>query len=403
MRGYELVKVLNFVRMGGSEEELRAAEIIKAEVKGSLEEFMIPYSEIKDVNLVVNNEKYEATGFLRSGNIDGEYPLVVVDMPEACEYLDLENKACLIPCRLTYAFYNALVKAKAACVITSGGSIYDDISKTDLEEIIIRDRHLKEGTLCGFNIRTIDALKIAESNATTVSLKLIQEETTRLSHNVVSVIPGEKEEEIVFTAHYDSVKFSQGIYDNGTGSGAILDLYNYFKHTKPKYTLRFIWCGSEERGLLGSKAYTEFHKDELKKMKLCINVDMTGVVLGYDLACISAGLDIVNYVKALSCEVGFPIKVSQGVYSSDSTPFADNGVPSISFARLGYENGNKIHSRLDDGRFLNENNYNNTLNFIITFVNKILEAKVYPLSKDVPENIKNDIQKYYGLNQEKKS
>ena len=43
---------------------------------------------------------------------------------------------------------------------------------------------------------------------------------------------------------------------------------------------------------------------------------------------------LVNYIKYLGCEVGFPIQVRQGVYSSDSTPFADNGIPSVSFARI---------------------------------------------------------------------
>ena len=32
-----------------------------------------------------------------------------------------------------------------------------------------------------------------------------------------------------------------------------------------KHNVRFVWCGSEERGLLGSKAYVKKHLKELKK------------------------------------------------------------------------------------------------------------------------------------------
>ena len=53
-----------------------------------------------------------------------------------------------------------------------------------------------------------------------------------------------------------------------------------FIHTKHRYGLRFVWCGSEERGLLGSKAYCEAHEEELKKGVLNVNLDMIGCTTG---------------------------------------------------------------------------------------------------------------------------
>ena len=48
----------------------------------------------------------------------------------------------------------------------------------------------------------------------------------------------------------------QGIfpYDNMSGSVGILGIAEHFAKNPHRYGLRFIWCGSEERGLLGSKA-----------------------------------------------------------------------------------------------------------------------------------------------------
>ena len=41
----------------------------------------------------------------------------------------------------------------------------------------------------------------------------------------------------------------------------------HFVKNKPLRTLKFIWRGPEEMGLLGSKAYTQAHKDDLDKYK----------------------------------------------------------------------------------------------------------------------------------------
>ncbi|UKI49511.1 MAG: M28 family metallopeptidase [Clostridium sp.] len=208
-------------------------------------------------------------------------------------------------------------------------------------------------------MRILDAHKLVLTNPTKVRLTLIEQELQSESHNVIATIEGtdKKNEVIAFTAHYDSVRFSTGAYDNGTGSTTILELFNYFMDHKPSRTLKFIWCGSEEMGLLGSKAYVKTHEAELKDYVLNINVDMTGVVLGYDIACCTTENSGVEIVNALGKEIGFAIRAKQGVYSSDSTPFADKCVPAISFARISPMGGARIHSRLDVIDFLDEDNY----------------------------------------------
>ena len=46
-------------------------------------------------------------------------------------------------------------------------------------------------------------------------------------------------------------------------------------------------------------------------------------------------------------KVGFPVESRTGLYSSDSTPFADQGVPALSFARDASRNVAPIHCRYD--------------------------------------------------------
>ena len=223
------------------------------------------------------------------------------------------------------------------------------------------------------------------------------------SQNVVATIEGEiKNEVIAFTAHYDSVKFSSGAYDNGTGTVTIFDLLRYYSVNKPKRTLKFVWCGSEEVGLLGSKAYTELHKSELTNYKFCINVDMTGIVIGYDIAVCTSSESLVHYLNYFANIKGFALKVSQGVYSSDSTPFADNGVPAVSFARISPSGGAQIHSRKDVVDFISQTSLDKTTNFIKIFSSEIINGSVFPIDSKMPENMKKELDKYLGRDQNDK-
>ena len=206
----------------------------------------------------------------------------------------------------------------------------------------------------------------------------------------------QQEEVVVFTAHYDSVKFSTGAYDNGTGSTTILETLVHFAANKPNRTLKFVWCGSEEMGLLGSKAYCEEHKDELNAYKLCINVDMTGVVIGRDIACCTSKNSLVEYINCMGKEVGFAITARQGVYSSDSTPFADKGIPAVSFARLAPRGGAEIHSRKDVIDYLDSKNYYRTCDFINSFAEKMDKSVYMPIDREIPDEMKKELDIYLG-------
>ena len=261
-----------------------------------------------------------------------------------------------------------------------------------------RERNYKLGKIPAVCIRMKDAEAVLRAKPAKAHVVMIEDELKNLSHNVVATIEGSqyKDEIIAFTAHYDSVSYSRGAFDNATGSTAIMQLLAYFKEHQPKRTLKFVWCGSEEMGLLGSKAHCEIHKEELPKYKFCLNVDMIGVTIGFDIACCTSNISLVNYIKYLGYEVGFPIQRRQGVYSSDSTPFADCGVPSVSFARLAPQGGAVIHSRKDVIDFLEEENYYRTCDFMALFANRLVSSVVFPVEKEIPMNMKEEIEYYFG-------
>ena len=408
-KSFELLNKLYFVRTGGSKEELEAANIIKAEceslgVEADLESFKVDGCDIKkaSVKFLDPDMEIECAGVGMSSSttedgITGEF--TYVNSQADVEIQDLEGKICLIHSKLVnQKMYRRIVEKKAIGLVLCTGSVYDDAENVDLDPYMYRERNYKYGKIPAVCIRMKDAEKVLRAKPKKANIVLIQDELQNDSHNVVATIEGGKykDEIIAFTAHYDSVSYSKGAYDNATGSTGIMQLLAYFKEHKPARTLKFIWCGSEEMGLLGSKAYVEAHKEELTNYKLCINIDMIGVTIGFDIACCTSNNSLVNYIKYLGCEKGFAIAPRQGVYSSDSTPFADAGVPALSFARIAPAGGAVIHSRKDVMDYLEEDNYYKSCDFITAFSERMVESVVVPVEREIPNNMKEEIEYYFG-------
>lgn len=408
-RAFNVLKEISFERLGGTKEELAALHIIKREVdnlnvSNVIEEFEVNSYEIECAEITVtkpNLETYNVNGFGMCDQTPVEgvnAGFVYVENLKKLELYPVEGKVVLLTNPMTYQVYEDLVKRNVAAIICSSGSIYDDLNNTDLEERTLRERHYKHGKVPCFTMRMVDCEKLVLSNPEEIHFKLRQKESKATSHNLVATILGsEKPDEIVcFTAHYDSVRFSTGAYDNGTGSVTILELLHYFVKHQPKRTLKFIWCGSEEMGLLGSHAYVAQHKEELKDYKLCLNVDMTGVVLGKDIAVCTSEMSLVNYIDYYAKNVGFMIEASQGVYSSDSTPFAYNGVPAVSFARISSRGGAEIHSRKDILKTIDPTYLEKTILFMADIAENLISSVYFPVPKTMPDNMKDELDKYLG-------
>lgn len=414
-KSFDFLEKLSFERTAGSVDELKAANLIIEEchrigVSASLERFEIDFPKIIKAKLEILEPFYEefiVTGYGMTGSTDEAgivREFIYVDNTLDCSLVNCTDKIVLLNGRLDYKSYKKIVDKKPAGLIIMTGSIYDDPKNTDLQQLILRPEFYAHGKIPSVAIRMKDAHNLLLKEPKLAKITLIQEENKSLSQNVVAKICGssDKLETIYITAHYDSVVFSAGAYDNATGSISILDIMNYFVVNKPVHNMVFIFCGAEERGLLGSKAYCEKHKDEMNNAIFCVNVDMIGVLVGRDIACCTTEQSVITYLSFLSKEIGFPLEAYQGVYSSDSTPFADALVPAVSFARISPNGGAEIHTRRDTTEFLEPNNYCRTCNFIKKFIEKIDSSIIFPFVKSMPEKMIEELD-YYNLRKERKN
>ena len=83
-----------------------------------------------------------------------------------------------------------------------------------------------------------------------------------------------------------------------------------------------------------------------------------------------------------------------GVYSSDSTPFADHGVPSLSFARSMPGGQSNIHSRYDTMILLSEEQLRDDGDFCADFTAFMADAADCPVKREIPDKIRDELDKY---------
>jgi Zn-dependent M28 family amino/carboxypeptidase len=136
------------------------------------------------------------------------------------------------------------------------------------------------------------------------------------------------------------------------------------------------------------------HEDELASFALNVNLDMIGCIMGKFIACCSAEESLVNYITYLGSERGFGISAKQDVYSSDSTPFADKGVPSLSFARIAPPNTATIHNRYDTPALMKAEHMLADIEFITAFVDRMANAVRCPVGREIPDKVKDKLDTY---------
>ena len=387
-----------YVRMGGSDAELRAANYLKdiceeLGLDAHLEDFEVQMADMKKATLTVDGKEIECKGYFCAGSGEIEAPLY---------YLTSDDKYSLSCCRGNIVMidgylgawrYRDMVENGAVGFITYDGNVNfadHDIDQRELRAAAVGD-HAK---ILGVNINAKDAVELINNEAKMAKITIDQEEYVGKSHNVVVALPGEIDEQIVFTAHYDSTSLSQGAYDNMSGCVGLVGMAEHFSKNPHRYGMKFIFCGSEERGLLGAKAFCEAHEEELKNTVLCINLDMIGCIMGKFIACATADNSLVSYVSYLGDELGFQVKANQDVYSSDSTPFADKGVPAISFARLAGGNLAPIHNSYDTKAVMKTEHMQKDIAFITAFASRMANAVHCPVPRVMPDNMKEKLDEY---------
>ena len=387
-----------YIHTGGSAEELKAAKYIQSVAEGfglesSLEAFDVDMATMHEAVLEVDGVSVPCKGYFCSGSSTVEAPFYYLRTTDPYALSQCRDKIVMIDGYLGYWRYHDLVEYGAVGFITYDGHVnYADrnIDQRELRGFVREDKRVMPGV----NINVKDAMALVAKQSRMAKITLRQDQFVGQSHNVIADIPGQIDEYIVLTAHYDTTSLSQGAYDNMSGAIGLLGIAEHFMTHPHRYGLRFVWCGSEERGLLGSKAYCAAHPEALEKIALCINLDMIGCIMGKFAGVATTEDKLCDYISYLGLEFGMSVHTEQDVYSSDSTPFADKGVPAVSFARWAPNPTGTIHNSYDTMALMSGEQMKQDIDFLILFTDRMANAVKCPVARKIPDNMKEKLDEY---------
>ncbi|HXT61677.1 MAG TPA: M28 family peptidase [Pyrinomonadaceae bacterium] len=136
---------------------------------------------------------------------------------------------------------------------------------------------------------TVPAVELDPAKKVTVTIAIKGEHPA--TQNVVAVWEGGdpvlKNEYVAVGAHYDHVgicapgqadPICNGADDDGSGTTALLGMAEAVSHAKqrPKRSVLFVWHCGEEKGLWGSRYFTDYPTIPLDKVVTQLNIDMIG-------------------------------------------------------------------------------------------------------------------------------
>ena len=178
----------------------------------------------------------------------------------------------------------------------------------------------------------------------------------KITGNVIGILEGTdtelKDEWIIIGAHHDhlgsggsgsssrmpdTTAYHYGADDNASGVSSVLELAAYFSNAEPgpRRSMMFITFGGEEMGLLGSRYFVENYKDDLKKIKATINLDMVGRMRKdstLQIGGIGTAKEFKSLVDSLNQDYGFLLNLSQAGYGpSDHASFYTKDIPVLFF------------------------------------------------------------------------
>ena len=408
-RAYQFVADTAYVRESGTKGEHKAAEYILktaeqvAAMPGKAEYIQTPRMEIfqcpdfqqKKAELVIcqpYEKSYPVRAYLNGACTLEEgitAPFFFVGKGDDISLSQAKGAVVMVCDPIREAMIDKIKAAGILGFVTVCGTPIDKG-----EDRIPQQYRRKASDLPGASIHYLDALEIVEKEASLCHLNIRQSEISRKSANVAVRILGKEypEEIVTVTAHYDSVPEGPGAYDNMSGGAIVMEAFRYFAEHRPTRTMEFIWFGSEEKGLVGSRNYVKSHEAEMKNHVFNLNVDLAGQLLGGNVLGVTADPSVCTELKALMEENRLGVTIKNQVWASDSNAFAWKGVPALTLNRDGFG----MHTRHDTVEYISPRGLEEGSKTLCTAAAWAANEPHFSFLREIPEEMQRELEKYFA-------
>lgn len=398
----KVIKELDFVRLSGTAGEKKAVDIICKYIREAGSEPVIENFDLNSFEpgkAIIKSGEKEFTGtpygLNKSALINGE--LVWLDHIDMIRHNRGKYRDKIV---MSYGFSRGI----APLLRESGVAGYIGAGSPGRKATSLSHRQssVEDGYIHSLTVSHETGLKLKKLSGQIIEIEIEQKTKKAKAYNIVVDIAGKGLDETLTIAggHLDSVAHSPGASDNGGGIVSLLKIIEHFNKRKPARDLRIVFFGGEELGLLGSQNYVKQHLEEIKnRLGLMFNIDVSGDDMAMDRLMVLGSKDLLGYADGLIRERGYLFRKDLGIYSSDCMPFAKYEIPSINLARSGGKASRMIHTSGDNFRNVSKAGYENTIMVSIYMLERILDAGVYPVSREIDDSLREKIEKYlWNLN-----
>lgn len=188
--------------------------------------------------------------------------------------------------------------------------------------------------------------------------------------NVICVVPGKSERQIVVGAHYDYRTEGHGIVDNWSGASLLPSLLESLKVEPREHTFVFIAFAGEEDGMLGSKSYVQ-HLDRAQREKIDAMVNLDTLGLGPTKVWASASSKpLVNALFNVAAMLHSPLAVMNvdGAGDSDNSSFRDAKIPEICIHSVMPDTIGILHTYRDQISAIRRNDYYESYHLLVAYL-----------------------------------
>jgi Iap family predicted aminopeptidase len=177
--------------------------------------------------------------------------------------------------------------------------------------------------------------------------------------NLICVLPGATDSEIIIGAHFDHVSEGNGVVDNWSGAAMLVSFYQALSIEPRKHTFVFVAFSGEEGGLIGSEEYAkQLTPAAIARIRVMVNLDSLG--MGPTKVWLThSDHHLADVLYGISKSMSIPLAVMDGddLGDEDSSSFIKRKIPTVMIHSVTRENFPILHSKRDDISAVNVADY----------------------------------------------
>jgi hypothetical protein len=187
--------------------------------------------------------------------------------------------------------------------------------------------------------------------------------------NLICTLKGSEDMTIIVGAHFDLIEKGHGVVDNWSGASLLPSFYQGLSEAGRKHTFVFVAFTGEEQGLLGSQFFVKHLGDQRSQVKAMVNMDTLG--LGSTQVWLShSDRNLANWLGAVARQMNIPlgaVNVEQ-VGTTDSEPFREKKIPSMTVHSVTQETLRILHSPKDTMEAVHMDDYYQTYKLLLAYL-----------------------------------